>query len=82
MTTPCQPTAVERHALTEMMRLMRQARGDHPALADVRREIATRIDTLLEHLRAAGIDVDALQDQIDTELDTEPQENTPPDEHV
>lgn len=58
-------TPAERDALTEMYRLLGEARGDHPALADVRQAICAEIDKLTATLRACGVDVDALLDEIE-----------------
>ena len=67
-TTTSEATATERHALVEFVKMQREARGDHPALADVRRQLAAEVDALCAVLSAAGVDVYALLDDIDDEL--------------
>lgn len=62
-------TATEVRVLTEMIDIARQARGDHPALAEVRRQTAREIDSLLATLASHGVDTAALLDQIDPEED-------------
>lgn len=68
MTTSTEATPTERQALTEMAKLMSEARGDHEALAAVRCQIVTEMDALCGVLRSAGVDVDALLDEIDAVL--------------
>lgn len=70
-TTKTQATVREREALTDLVRIMRDARGDHSALADVRRQTAAVIDETTRVLAGAGVDVDALLDEIDEVLDAE-----------
>ncbi len=60
-------TAAEIAALTEMLAISRSARGEHEALANVRREAAQRIDAAMSNLASRGVDIDALWDQIDPE---------------
>jgi cbb3-type cytochrome oxidase cytochrome c subunit len=64
-------TTVEREALTEMTRLFRDALGDHAALAAARRQIAHEIDALVAVLQTAGVDTEALLDEIDAELEAQ-----------
>lgn len=58
-------TTAERQALAELYRLFRDAKGDHVALAEVRQRIAAEIDALVAVLRAAGVDTDALLDEVE-----------------
>lgn len=58
----------ERHALTELVKLMDEAKGNHEMLADVRKQAAAEIDALCNVLAQAGVDTDALLDEIDAEL--------------
>jgi type VI protein secretion system component VasF len=57
-------TATEKQALTELVNLMDEAKGDHEALAAVRRQISDQIDAFIEGLRSAGVDTEALLDEV------------------
>jgi hypothetical protein len=60
-------TYTDRAALKDAMRIYRQARGTHEALANVRKEAAKVIDGLLPLIPNS----DAVMDEIDIELDAE-----------
>lgn len=60
-----QASAGERKILVELLDLQAEARGDHPALAEVRRQVAERIDAFLATLAGYGVDTDALLDELD-----------------
>ena len=61
-TTTARPAEIE--ALRQMYAILDEARGDHTALANVRRETALRIDAHLAHLASFGVDTDAPLDSI------------------
>jgi len=58
-------TDVERDALRGLLDLQEQARGDHPILADMRRQIAERTDEYLGRLEGFGVDTAALLAELD-----------------
>jgi hypothetical protein len=64
-------TETETNALTEMLRVSRAAQGQGAALANVRRECALAIDAACAPMRVRGVDVDALLDALDAQLDAE-----------
>lgn len=69
--TPTPISTEARAALRDILAIGRQARGDHPALAEVRRHVAIEIDKHTATMVDLGIDVDALLDELDAELDAE-----------
>lgn len=73
MSEPVQIDPVVRAAVVDIVRIGRQARGDHPALAEVRRQVALELDKHAATMRYLGVDADALLDEIDAELDAEEQ---------
>ena len=48
----------EQEAAGELVKLMREAHGNHPSLAKVRRQIAARMDSLTNTWAAFGVDPD------------------------
>lgn len=58
-------TAAERKILEDLYAILDGAKGDHPALADVRRQAALQIDSFVAGLATHGIDTDALLDEIE-----------------
>lgn len=69
-TAPATATPAEIVALTDMTRIYADASGDHPALANVRKETAARMDALCAELTSRGVDADALLEEIDAQLAT------------
>lgn len=59
-TTPQTATTADLlHHLADLDGLMAEAYGDHPALADVRRQISIEVDRTLDELRVRGVEIDA-----------------------
>ena len=58
-------TATERQALQDLYKILDEAKGDHPALSDVRRLTCEQIDAMLGVLASAGVNTDALLDEME-----------------
>lgn len=65
--TATKATTEERKVLADLLDLFQQAKGDAPALADVRRQISEQIDGLVAIMRSCGVDTDSLLDELDEE---------------
>lgn len=64
--TTARPT--ERKAIADLLTILDDAKGDHPALAEVRRLTSLELDTALRNLAGWGVDTEALLDELDEEL--------------
>lgn len=64
-------SAVERRCVVDLVGIIHAARGDHPALAEVRRLTTQELDKLTATLRDRGVDVEALLDQADEIIEAE-----------
>lgn len=57
-------TAAEMSTLRQLVSLFDEAKGDHEALADVRRQISQQIDAFVSGLAAGGVDTEAMLDEV------------------
>lgn len=71
MSTNVEITPREYGVLRDLHVIMRDARGSHQALADVRAQTAKVIDVTCANLASHGIDIEAVLDRIEAELDDE-----------
>lgn len=65
MNVQTEATAAERQILADLLALFDSAKGDHPALAKVRKHIGNQIDAFVSTLATHGVDTNALMDEID-----------------